>query len=159
MAITYKNRDTFISVVAWVLILYGLSSGYASLTDLVPRVWLFPLDDFDLPPFMVASWAFGLLFSIAAVWCGVGLQKRRRSRLRALVFILWLYVLWRVSQNIGTYLILDWGSAFETGLSDRMKFTLALNITTSIRVVLESALIIWVIGQFSKPMIREEFEA
>ena len=157
MAITHKNRDTFISVVAWVLILYGLSSGYGWLTDLVPRMWLFPLDDF--PPFMVASWAFGLLFSIAALWCGLGLRKRRRSRLKALVVFLWLYVVWRVGQNIGTYFILDWVSALETGLSDRMKFTLALNIATSIRVVLESALIIWVIGQLSKPLIQEEFEA
>ena len=156
MAITYKNRDTFISIVAWVLILYGLSHGYGWLTGRVPTMWLFLPN--DIPPLMVASWAFDLLISIAALWCGLGLRKRRRSRLRALVVFLWLYVIWRVGQNIGTYFILDWVSAFETGLSDRMKFTLALNITTSIRVVLESALIIWVIGQLSKPLIQEEFE-
>ena len=157
MAITDKNRDTFIAVVAWVLILYGLSRGYGLLTDLVSRMWL--LSPKDIPPLMVAMWAFGLLFSIAALWCGLGLRKRRLSRLRALVVFLWLYVVWIVGQNIGTYSILDWGSAFETELSDMMKFTLVLNISASIRVVLESALIIWVIGQLRKPLVQEEFEA
>jgi hypothetical protein len=155
IAITYKNRDTFISVVAWVLILYGLFKGYGWLSDLVLKMWLFSLDSF--PPFMIAMVVMGLFFSMASLWCGIGLLRRQRSRLKALVVLLWLYIAWSFAQVAWSHFLF-----FKTGipdLSDKMQYSLGLNISISIRVILESALIIWVIRQFSTALIQEEFEA
>jgi len=105
----------------------------------------------------------GLFFSMASLWCGIGLLRRQRSRLKALVVFLWLYIAWSVAQVAWShFLFFDQLSSLQTGildLSDKMQYSLGLNISISIRVILESALIIWVIGQFSTALIQEEFEA
>ena len=161
MAITSKNRDTFNSVVAWVLILYGLFKGYGWLSDLVLKIRLISLDDY--PPFLIAVIVIGLFFSMVSLWCGIGLLRRQRSRLKALVVFLYLYIAWTVAQVAWSYFqIFDQLSSLQTGfsdLSDRTQYALGHTISNSIRVILESALIIWVIGQFSKPLVLEEFEA
>lgn len=137
------------------LILYGLFKGYGWLSDLVLKMWLFSLDGF--PPFLIGMVVIGLFFSMASLWCGIGLLKRQRSRLKALVVFLWLYIAWSFAQVALSHFLF-----FKTGipdLSDKMQYSLGLNISLSIRVILESALIIWVIRQFSTALIQEEFEA
>jgi hypothetical protein len=165
IAITYKNRDTFIAVVAWVLILYGAFGLYGSLSQLILTVWLFPAD--TVPAFLVAMLAVGLFFSAVSVWCGLGLQTRQRSRLKVLVFFLWIYMLWSVGLNAWFYidhffLTSPPDSKFPEllqNLERSAQHRLANTVSNSIRIVLESAVIIWLIGQLSSSLIQDEFEA
>ena len=164
-AVTYKNRDTFISVVAWMLIVYGVYAGYGSLSQLILTLWLFPAD--TVPVFLVTMLAVGLFFSAAFLWCGLGLRSRQRSRLKALVFFLWLYIVWSVGLNVWFYVDHFFLSsppdsqypALLESMERSARHSLANTVSGSIRVVLESAAIIWLIGQFSTPLIQDEFEA
>ena len=97
-AVTYKNRDVFISVVAWMFILYGAYGGYTSLGQLILTVSFFPSP--AIPVYVVTIFAVGLLFSAVSLWCGLGLRKRSRSALKTLIVFLWPYIVWSVGQNI-----------------------------------------------------------
>jgi len=164
IAITVKNKDTFLSVIAWVLILYGVYAGYGSLSQLILTLWLSAAE--TVPIFLVTILVVGLFFSAASFWCGLGLRNRQKSRLRVLVFFLWLYIVWSVGLNVWFYLDhfflsspLD--SQFPE-LLERMeqaaRQSLANTVMASIKVVLESAAIIWLIGQLSTSLIQDEFE-
>ena len=165
IAITYKNRDTFISVVAWMLILYGLYAGYGSLSQLIVTVGFFPSP--PVPVFLITILVVGLFFSAASLWCGLGVRNRKRSRLNALVLFLWLYIVWSVGLNVWFYvdhffLSSSPDSQFPELLESTersARHSLANTVSSSIRVVLESAAIIWLIGQFSTPLIQDGFEA
>lgn len=118
-------------------------------------MWLFSLDDF--PSFVIGMVMIGLFFSMASLWCGIGLLRRQSSRLKALVVFLWLYIAWSIAQVAWSHFLF-----FKKGipdLSDKMQYSLGLNISISIRFILESALIIWVIRQFSTALVQEELEA
>lgn len=146
------------------LILYGLYAGYGSLSQLVLTLWLFPVD--TAPAFLVTILAVGLFFSVASLWCGLGLRSRRRSRLRALVFFLWLYIVWSVGVNAWFYFDHFFLSsppdsefpAMLESLERSARHSLGNTVSISIKIVLESAAIIWLIGQLSTSLIRDEFE-
>jgi len=165
IAITYKNRDSFISVVAWMLILYGVYAGYGSLSQLILTLWLYPAA--TVPVFLVTILVVSLFFSAASLWCGLGLRNRQRSRLKALVYFLWLYMVWSIGLNVWFYvdhffLSSPPDSQFPELLESMersARHSLANTVSGSIRVVLESAAIVWLIGQFSTHLIQDEFEA
>lgn len=165
IAITYKNRDTFIAVVTWLLILYGVFGVYGALSQLTLTVWLFPTD--SVPVFLVTILAVSLFFSSVSLWCGLGLRTRQRSRLKALVFFLWAYILWSVSLNIWFYIDHFFLSSppdsqipeVLESLQRSARHSLANTVLSSIRVILESAVIIWIIGQLSSSLIQDEFDA
>jgi len=164
IAITYDNRDTFISVVAWLLILYGAFGGYTSLSQFGLTVWLYPAP--PVPIYLVTVWAVSLAFSVASLWCGLGLRRRDRSRLKALIFFLWLYIFWSVGMNVWSYIDHFYlSSSPETQYSELLeslersaRSRLANAISQSIRVVAESVIVVWVIGQLSSRLLRDEFE-
>lgn len=159
MTITNQNRDTFVSVVAWVLILYGLSSGYGLLSQLVTRFLLFSVGDISVT--LLTVLVVGLFFSTASLWCGLGLRKRQRSRLKAFIVLLWLYIAWSIGFNVWNYyLFVDQLSSLGMPVSEslKMQFVLASTVSESIKVILLSALFIWLIRQFSTDLVQEEFE-
>ncbi len=163
IAITYKNRDTFIDVVAWILIVYGAFGTYGSLSQLIQFVWARPVDAF--PVYLVTLYSVSLFFSAVAVWCGLGLRARQRSRLRALVFFLWLYVLWLVGVTVWWHIeyffmssIIDRSPDMLEGLERIGRSRTATLVSLSIHSVLQIAVILWAIGHLSSSMIREQFE-
>ena len=163
-AVTYKNRDTFISVVAWILILYGVFGCYASLSQLTVTVVFYPLP--PVPVLLLVIPAVGLFFSAASLWCGLGVRNRKRSILKALVFFLWLYIAWSIGLNVWLFVEHFYLSSAVDSQNPEVlesfersaRFRLANTVSGSVRIVLESAAIIWLIGQFSTPLIQEEFE-
>ena len=126
-------------------------------------MWLPPTD--TVPVFLVTVLAVNLFFSAVSVWCGLGLRTRQRSRLKALVFFLWIYILWSVGHNVWFYIDHFFLTAppdspyprlLET-LERSERYRLANMVTSSIRVALESAVLIWMIGQLSSSLIQDEF--
>ena len=147
------------------LILYGVFAGYGSLSQLIVTVGFYPSP--PVPVLLITLLAVGLFFSAASLWCGLGVRNQKRSRLKALVFFLWLYIVWLVGLNVWFYVnhfflssSLDLQSPDLLEHMERSsRFGLVNTVSNSIRVVLESAAIIWLIGQLSTPLIQDGFES
>ena len=162
--ITYKNRDAFITAVAWWFILYGVFAGYSSLGQLIITVWFVPEPPVSV--FLVSLLLGWLLFSAASLSCGLGMRKRSMSALKALVFFLWLYVIFRVGLNIWSYVDqffmtsppnIDIPALVESlERSARQRFARA--VFTSTVVVLECTAVFWLLGQLSSSLIQDEFK-
>ena len=146
------------------LIVTGVYGAYGSLSQLITTTWVRPVDEF--PVFLITVFSVGLFFSALSVWCGLGVRARQRSRLRALVFFLYVFILWSVGLLFWSYyeyFLLT--PPFETrdpalleSLERLARNRVASMVFGTIRVVLESAFIIWAIGHLSSSMIREQFE-
>ena len=99
--------------------------------------------------------------------CCPGGSARQRSRVKALVFFLWLYVLWQVGLNAWYYIEYFFLSSPPDSLNPELRaslerfvrHSLASTVSGSISVLLQSAVIIWAIGHLRSSLIQDEFDA
>ena len=164
---TEKNSEIYIAVVGWVLLAWGVYGAYYSATQSILQ---FAFSDEALTinldaamSIVVASLQF--LFPIAAIWLGLGLLKRNLAAYRSASLIGWLYILswWTltivavVTMFYATSLTEDLSAEVVQAFREARTVQLAYSTQTWIRLLAESALILWVLSNLKSDVIRREF--
>jgi hypothetical protein len=140
-------------------------TGYGAASQLVITLWFHAHP--PAPVSLLVIFGVSFAFSAAALWCGLGMRERDSTRLRALIIVLWLYVIWSVGMNVWDYVEHffraspppEWASDDILEAMKRSKDSqLVGTVFRSIFVIAEVFVVVWLTGQLSSKLVREEFK-
>ncbi len=165
--VTEDTKATFIAVVGWLLFAWGIYQIYDSTTQVLLQLAfseaIFTLDLASATSILNTS--LDVFFAIAAMWLGSGLLRRKPVVLRSISLIGWLYILtWFGVTISGIGFMFHATSPAEAhsaevvqALKEARTVHLAYSARAGIRLLAESALILWVLANLKTDVIRQDF--